>query len=180
MGEKAATNEVISKLVNALGDESEKVRSSACEALGTMGEKAATNEVISKLIILLDDNEYNVFSQALKRVKNILNSFAILIQLDPQLILNLCLSEYGSQCLENISSDQLISFFFATEKTDWLPVVTQITLLEGVAVIAAKDKVVIYGRKEPLELPIPNSDVRHQLVEGFTDQAKGLCLAFET
>ena len=33
MGEKAATNEVISKLVGALGDESEDVRWNACEAL---------------------------------------------------------------------------------------------------------------------------------------------------
>jgi hypothetical protein len=63
---------------------------------------------------------------------------------------------------------------------DWLPVVTQFTLLAGVAVTAAKDKLVIYGRKEPLELPIPNSDVRQQLVESFTDQAKRLYLAFES
>ena len=37
MGEKAATNEVITKLVSALGDQSEYVRSSACEALGKDG-----------------------------------------------------------------------------------------------------------------------------------------------
>jgi hypothetical protein len=60
MGEKAATNEVISKLVSALEDESEDVRSNACYALGKMGEKAATNEVISKLVNALGDESENV------------------------------------------------------------------------------------------------------------------------
>ena len=55
MGEKAATNEVITKLVSALGDQSEYVRRDACEALGKMGEKAATNEVITKLVSALGD-----------------------------------------------------------------------------------------------------------------------------
>ena len=59
MGEKAATNEVITKLVSALGDQSEYVRTSACEALGKMGEKAATNEVITKLVSALgDESDY--------------------------------------------------------------------------------------------------------------------------
>ncbi len=73
-----------------------------------------------------------------------------------------------------------MNFFVTTKMRAWLSVVTQITLREGVALIAAKDKVVIYGRKELVELRIPNSDVRHQLVESFTDQAKRLYLAFET
>ena len=55
IGEKAATNEVITKLVSALGDQSEDVRMSACEALGQIGEKAATNEVITKLASALGD-----------------------------------------------------------------------------------------------------------------------------
>jgi HEAT repeat protein len=55
MGEKAATNDVISKLESALGDESDDVRGYACEALGKMGEKAATNEVITKLVSAVED-----------------------------------------------------------------------------------------------------------------------------
>ena len=43
IGKKAATNEVITKLVSALGDKNEDVRSKACEALGQMGEKAEMN-----------------------------------------------------------------------------------------------------------------------------------------
>ncbi|CAF1411085.1 unnamed protein product [Adineta steineri] len=55
MGEKAATNEVITKLASALEDKSGWVRSSACEALGKMGKKVAINEVITKLASALED-----------------------------------------------------------------------------------------------------------------------------
>ena len=60
MGEKAATDEVIEKLVSALGDQNVWVRSSACEALCSMGEKAATNEVTEKLVSALGDDDYSV------------------------------------------------------------------------------------------------------------------------
>ncbi|CAF4108906.1 unnamed protein product, partial [Adineta steineri] len=63
-GEKAATKEVIIKLVSALKDQSEQVRSAACRALESMGEKAATNEVITKLASALEDKSDNVRSSA--------------------------------------------------------------------------------------------------------------------
>jgi HEAT repeat protein len=66
MGEKAATNEVISKLVSALGDKSDYVRGSACEAVGQMGEKAATNEVISKLVSAYGNESEYVRANAYK------------------------------------------------------------------------------------------------------------------
>jgi hypothetical protein len=53
MREKAATNEVITGLVTALGDENWYVSVSACEALGKMGEKVATNSVINGLVTAL-------------------------------------------------------------------------------------------------------------------------------
>ena len=57
LGKKAATNEVISRLVISLGDSDWDVRLSACETLGILGEKAATSEVISRLIISLGDSD---------------------------------------------------------------------------------------------------------------------------
>jgi HEAT repeat protein len=64
MGEKAATNEVINRLLLILGDADDAVRSSVCQALGEMGEKAATNEVINRLLLLLGDTDYLVRSGA--------------------------------------------------------------------------------------------------------------------
>ena len=45
---------MISKLVSALEDQSERVRGCACSALRNIGEKAATNEVTSKLVSALE------------------------------------------------------------------------------------------------------------------------------
>jgi len=70
MGEKAATNEVIEKLVSALEDKHYSVRYSACRALGKMGEKAATNEVIEKLVSALGDQDDTVRGSACKALGN--------------------------------------------------------------------------------------------------------------
>ncbi|CAF4005758.1 unnamed protein product [Adineta steineri] len=69
MGEKAATNEVITKLVSALEDKS--VRRGACAALGKIGVKAATNEVINKLINALEDKSDEVRWYACDALGNI-------------------------------------------------------------------------------------------------------------
>ncbi|CAF4352225.1 unnamed protein product, partial [Rotaria sordida] len=55
MGEKAATNEVINGLVNALRDTDTDVRQHVQKALEKLGEKAATNEVINGLVNALRD-----------------------------------------------------------------------------------------------------------------------------
>ncbi|CAM4798436.1 unnamed protein product, partial [Rotaria magnacalcarata] len=58
MGEKAATSQVIDRLVVALGDQDGEVRDNACRALGAMGEKAATSQVIDRLVVSLGDQSY--------------------------------------------------------------------------------------------------------------------------
>ncbi|CAF4242799.1 unnamed protein product, partial [Rotaria sordida] len=60
MGDKAATSDVINRLVSALGDQGLDVRDSARYALGEMGEKAATSEMINRLMSELDDENSNV------------------------------------------------------------------------------------------------------------------------
>jgi hypothetical protein len=178
MGEKAATNEVISKLVRALGDQSESVRENACDALGKMGEKAATNEVMNKLIFLTNDERYFVHTEAANAIKNILSSSAILAQLDPKLISDLCLSEFGFDCLSNVSLDQLIDSLLTTRKPEWLSVVTLFTILYGFAVTDTEGKFVVYDRKEPSHLFAPTLELRQQLIQAFTHQAKRWHLDF--
>ena len=55
---------MISKLVSAFEDQSERVRESACSVLGEIGEKAATNEVISRLVSALEDQSERVRESA--------------------------------------------------------------------------------------------------------------------
>jgi HEAT repeat protein len=179
MSEKAATNEVITKLASALGDENDLVRVNACRALGKMSEKAATNEVIHELVVVMNNDTDYVNFAAAQAVGNILSSFAVVKQLTPKIVTDLCLCIYASHCLRNVSEDELIKVYLITGNPDWLPAVTLLTLLNGTAVTAAVNKVVLYGKTEPAELHIPNLELRHQLIEAFTDQAKRLGLFFE-
>jgi hypothetical protein len=176
IGEKAATNEMITSLVSALGDERKWVRVSACEALGKIGEKAATNEVITKLVSMII-NDSNIGGwQTVKSIENIFSSSAVVRQIDPGIIADLCRCRDASHCLKNISDEELIRVFLTTENPDWLCVVTRFALLRGVAVTGSEEKVVIFGEKEPLELRIRTPQLRHQLVKAFTDEKKRLHL----
>jgi len=70
MGEKAATNEVIAALANAIHDGDWDVRRSACVTLGQMGENAATNEAIAALINALQDEDSYVGRYACEALGN--------------------------------------------------------------------------------------------------------------
>jgi hypothetical protein len=167
MGEKAATNEVITKLLSALDDKSACVRMHACDFLGKMGEKAATNEVISKLVLVMNNDSNRVCSYAARAVKNILNSLAVLKQLTPKIVAGLFLCRYASECLENFSEDELINADLTAGKFDWLPAVTQLSLLNGTAVTATENKVMLYGKREPTELIIRNLVLRELVIGAF-------------
>jgi hypothetical protein len=178
MGEKAATKEVISELVSALGDESWNVSSSAGEALRKMDKKVGTNDAINKLVILVNSDKSRSYYAA-NAIESILSSSSVIAQLDPKIISDLCLCKRASDCLTNVSAEQLIEWFFTTKNPDWLSAVTGLTLLKGAAVITIEDKVVVYGSKEPFELPVLDSILRQQLIEAFTEQAKRLHLSLE-
>jgi hypothetical protein len=179
MGEKAATNEVISKLVSALGDESGGMTYNVCSALGKMGKKAATNEVISKLANIIKKESRRSY-RAAEAVENILSSSSVIVQLDPSIIAGFCLSERASDCFKNVSEDEIIKFSFNTENPAWLSAVAKIAVLKGVGVTLTGDKVVIYSSKEPVEVCIPNGEFSRQLVETFSEERRGLHLYFNT
>jgi HEAT repeat protein len=181
IGEKAATNDVISKLVSALGDESECVRKTACKTLERMGEKAATDEVISVLMVLLNSGKYySIGWKAGKAIENILSSSASVTQLSPKTVSDLCLDKNRLTCLKNISADQLINIFFTSKNANWLRAVSKFSLQVGVAVTVTGEKIVVYDRKEPVELFVPTLKLRKELIKALTDQAKQLHLAFES
>ncbi|CAF3639385.1 unnamed protein product [Adineta steineri] len=177
IGEKAATNEVITKLVGALEDESVKVRDRACQALGKMGEKAATNEIITKLVNIRDDDGKLSFHAAVA-MDGIFHSSTLMIAFGPMLISKLCVCERQLECLKNISLDALIRKFVDTQAADWLLPMTEITFLKGAAVSINEDKLMVYDKGEPIELPFPNLKLHNKLIEAFTNKAKALHLFF--
>ena len=176
MGEKAATNEVISKLVSALGDQSENVRVNACLALREMAEKAATNEVISKLFNIINE-ESSAWYAAAEAVESVLRSSSVLLQLDPIIFADLTLSEDSERCFRNISEDEIIKFCFDVHSDEWLNAIVKISLLKGTAVTVIKDKVFIYGRKDPSELTARNEDFVEKFIKTFNEERDRLHLS---
>ncbi len=177
MGKKAATKEVITKLVSALGDQSDDVRCNACVVLGRMGGKAATNEVISQLVALTNNKSSYLFEYAAKAVEGILRSFAVVKQLAPKIVAEVCLFRNALDCLENISEDELINAYLITKNPKLLPTLFQSILLRGAAVTVIENKIVVYGKTEPVELPTPTLVVRPQLIAAFTDKRERLHLS---
>jgi HEAT repeat protein len=174
MDEKLVTTEVIGKVVDAFVDEDVNVRVNACRVLRKMSEKI-TSEMISKLIIPLNGDNLNDSHDVAELIGNSLNSSSMISELGPSTILELCLSKFGSICLKNVSEEQLIQLFLADRISSWLPAITKLTLVRETAVTATEEKIVVYGRKEPLELVISGTE-RQQLVEAFRDQGKKLHL----
>jgi hypothetical protein len=177
MGAKVATKEVITKLVSALGDESDYVIRAACKALGKMGEKAATNEVISQLVVLTSNKSSYLFEYAAKAVEGILCSFAVVKQLAPEIVAEVCLCNYALDCLRNISEDELINAYLITKNANLLPKLFRLIFLRGAAVTAIKNKIVVYGKTEPAELPIPTLVLGQQLIDAFAYERKQLHLS---
>jgi hypothetical protein len=178
MGEKAAMNEVIHKLVSTLIDENISVRWSACSALSQMGEKAATNEVINKLVNIIK-NEVLGSYEAVNALANILSSSSVIIQLDPYIIVDLWSSEYTFNCFKNVSEDAIIKILFNTENSACLRGVAKFALSKGVGVTVTGGKVVIYSSKEPVEVYIPIGQFPRQLVETFSKQRRELHLEWD-
>ena len=88
IGEKAATNKVISTIVSALGNQSAEVRWSACSALGQMGAKAATNEVISELWSSCERGEIS-FCDGCSMFRKIFRAPEMMKQVDAKIMKNM-------------------------------------------------------------------------------------------
>ena len=179
IGEKAARNEVITGLVSALGDQSEDVRSSACEALRKIGEKAATNEVISKLAALENSDSFLVLATAVNAVASLINSSAVMTQLDSRIMTDLSLSKNASIYFKNISEDDFVEKFFRSVNPDWIPFVTRFLLLKGWALAAMENEIGVYGTKDPLQTSMHIFDIRVKLINDLIDQGGRLELYFE-
>jgi len=72
LGEKAATREVMLRLLQLFRDSAYDVRKSAASALGRLGTKAATPEVAGLLVAVLDDSYYYTRSGAASALESCL------------------------------------------------------------------------------------------------------------
>ncbi|CAF0840289.1 unnamed protein product [Didymodactylos carnosus] len=174
IGEKAPNNDVINGLVIALWDADMSVRESACRVLGKMNEKAATNDVINGL--LNARRRVIGYSSANETLEKILFSFSGLTQLSSDTVSKLFenMKEGQLGALRTVPPDQFVKVFLHTRSTVWLPVVTVVALLQGNAVTVTGNTIVLYGSQEPVQVPIPDEELRRTLVEAFVHQAEEL------
>jgi hypothetical protein len=174
IGEKAPTNDVINGLVTVLRDESMFVRESACQVLGKVGEKAATNDVINGL---LDARDHVIgYSSAYGTLERIFLSFSALTQLPSDTVSKLFekIKEGQLGALRTVPPDQFVKVFLHTRSTVWLHVVIVVALLQGNAVTVIGNTIVVYGSQEPVQVPVPNEELRRELVEAFIHQTEEL------
>ena len=171
VGEEAATEEVISKLLSSLEDDDGDVRWYAACSLGRMGDKAATNEVMSKILSLVDSDKIYL-TEFLDIFEYIFRSPQVMKQFNPMIFKQILLKYGVSEHSGNISEKDFINIFYETRDLNWLPVLLQVILGNGTAIVDVEDKLIVYGKVEPYELPVVNSELYRQLVTAFTDESK--------
>ncbi|CAF1191551.1 unnamed protein product [Rotaria sp. Silwood1] len=174
IGEKAPNNDVINGLVTALWDADMSVRESACQVLGKMGEKAASNDVINGL--LNARRRVIGYSSANEALEKILLSFSALTQLSSDTVSKLFenIKEGQLGALRTVPPDQFVKVFLHTRSTAWLPVVTVVALVQGNAVTVTGNTIMLYGSQESVQVPVPDEELRRELVEAFIHQTEEL------
>ncbi|CAF1467970.1 unnamed protein product [Didymodactylos carnosus] len=177
IGGTAARDEMIVKLVSALGDENDNVSESALYAIGKMGKKAATNEVITNLMGMRC-KDGTLACQVPDAIDNILSSSTSIMKLDPKLILQLSWRKSELICLKNVLMDELIVKFFDTQSRDWLPLVADIALQKGAALLMTNGAVMVYDKKEPVVVHVSNLELHQELIGVLTNQAIQMHLSF--
>jgi hypothetical protein len=162
--------------MTVLGDENGEVRWCACEALWQMDVKEATNDIINELLDSLSSKDYFFRQNAVETLKETLFSFSTWTQLPSNTVLKLFENIKNGKLgdLRTVPPDEFMKVFLHTKNTLWLPVVAIVALLQGNAVIITDNTIVVYGNKEPVQVPIPNEELRRQLVEAFVHQTEEL------
>jgi hypothetical protein len=110
MGERAATNEVINRLLLLLGDTNAPVRRSAFKALGKMGERAANNEVINRLLRLLGHTDYWVRRDSCEALNKSGEIAAISNVLEVLLDAG-CVNEFGMRDIIDERTEEMFDWF---------------------------------------------------------------------
>jgi hypothetical protein len=100
-----------------------------------------------------------------------------MLELAPKTVADLCVCEFAEDCVKNISEEAVINAYLISRNFRWVPAVIQLTALKGTAITVTENKIIVYGQKEPIELPISDSILRARLVDAFLQQRNGLYLS---
>ncbi|CAF4930996.1 unnamed protein product, partial [Rotaria socialis] len=171
MGEKAATRQVIDRLVVALCDQKDQVQRSACSALGAMGEKAATSQVIDRLVVALGDRVQGIRSTDLKGASALLKLFSYAQQWLADADVREAEGMQKSNVYDGIDEMSLKIFQLLIHTRDWrwLAVFVECCLMEEIAVMIIGDRVIMHFEWATVETRIKNSELLSELCKAFDD-----------
>lgn len=176
---KTATAEWIDQLVRNLENQSEVVKEYVCDGLAEIGKNSKDDEVIIKLVTIVNSNRLKP-EQSAEILKHISSSHITIKNVDPRIVKELCRTEHNAlNCFKDVLETNLIKQLLETKDPNWLPVVTQLVLFKGIAIVPSESKLIVYGKAEPCELHIDGRDSCKPLIEALTKQAKQLQLFLE-
>lgn len=160
-GEKIATDEIIRIFVNLLGNSNKTIFLSACLAVARLGEKAATFEVIDKLVSTINSNDSYMCACSSHALDE-------LVKAVPKM----------RNCLEDVENTVDESFYsrmkfleLSLESGDhrWISVFIALVIHMHCAVIVVNEHVIVYGRRESVEITMPSNHIRDELIKGFRE-----------
>lgn len=172
MGEKAATNAVINRLVIALRNENASVILRAGEALCSMGKQAATSEIIHRLLEGLQ-NSRDWMRFCFSETVGTLMKHALTINTAHKLSAEE--SQKFFQVNSAISSDGINSVealkrWAQGEGRVWGQIGCLAGLIEGIAITCCSNTIVIYDNDEPKCLELIDIDMVEELMHIFNEQ----------
>jgi hypothetical protein len=164
LGEKAASNEVINGLLRLLGYTNDRVRNSACEALWKCGKIAEINKVSAILLDAEWDNEFRMMDIVGESSGKVFDLLPCTWNLEEDIAKNENGSHSGNCWFrENSFPDEFIRVFLRTKRSFWLPVITSLSIGKGYGITVMENTVVVYGSKEPVELPFSDEELGQRL-----------------
>ncbi|CAF1303259.1 unnamed protein product [Didymodactylos carnosus] len=188
VGEKAATNEVLKRLVVALGDQNCNVTRGAYNALRKMGEKAAASEGIQKLVVALGHEDSWVRLYACEALGK-MGEKAATSEAINRLVTTLGDSKYGVREAAGRAVEKVLGWFWAERQLDAKHVSEGVgsmsigksvnsrflwswEVLKGSAVTVSGNKIMIYGSSEPLEIHVSSAKLAQALAKACHEQAE--------
>ncbi len=174
IGEKSATSEVINGLVIALGDTFDRVRMKACEALGNIGEKIATNELIKVLLDAKYGDDSFVRYKVAEIIEKIFNILLCKSNLENNTVRKLStnMNRLDTSFGSSISPEKFIETFRETEMSCWFLIIKKVFTRQGYCITIVKNTIVVYGRKEPVEISFFNKELGQKLRKYFDNWLK--------
>ena len=177
MGIEAASEKVFDDLINAIQHQDSHVRREAYKVLGKLGEKAATKCVIVSLVNSLHGKVNDRMNEWMAAALNgAMLSFSAIKELDSNVIVKLysCIRQLYFIEFTTMPSDQFVKVFLETGNDTWLPLVKYAARVQGIAITACDNKIIIYDKKDVVVIDTSKPELMKRFVNGLINDREEL------